>query len=1242
MPTGVLHLKEVDTDEITLDGTLSVSGASTLEGATVANSTLSVGGAATLADASATNVNVSGTLSVAGKTTMGGDIIPDTNDAYDIGSPEFKIRDLYVSNNSIWVGDDMKISNEGGKLKFRKRKTNVVPQAILDAGANAGHANEQATADAALAHAGVGHLSQMKLQHWFKFMRTMNQVAKITDIFRDNNDDYEESSASDAWKEIPETNKIYTNSLVGVGTSDPDDTLHVKGSLKVESETGFKLIRTSVGGTDPTVVIDTHNFGTDETVNDLTGRGDSKYTKLYRVYGRNSEGVGRSWYWGYANDDYANISLAFDGGGIPDPDIAFTFTTASELYCNKVFAALGGNADTATLAAEATKLATPRKINGVDFDGTQDITLSTEATKLATPVNINGVAFDGSSDIQVTTINTDAATGNPFTKMTGGAPTDTYSFLLNGPRPGTLSGGAVHFINGEGRSDDGGVSTYTIRNDSGNLRLGRAGSTTKIEGNVEFVNNPTGVSNDLIEAAGGDYGSINVTSNRNNWGGYSIFNQWNFMARTNDISCGIFDDGKNKWSINCVRESYTYLYFNGDWKMRTESYGVRINSDLYVDRVGFGTDIGYRIEKSGGDYMTVTTQGSKNEWGGYNIQNQWGLMAHTNGAECGIFNDQDNQWGMICGRNSHTYLHWSGDWKMRTEDWGVRIAGRLHLDGYGWIDDKINARLAPDASTQRITASDFGWRYGGNGHTSHANYGGNGDWYIRSNSSSGSVNIQDTGGITYIKGVLYSGNNHFTGANGAIQIWQQSSGYSCDAISCRAHHETNHIINFLNSSGTLKGRIQGQNAGSIVIHYSSDERMKKDVQPMGSSLERVRNLNPCTYKWISDGKDDYGFIAQEVFRVFPEMRSDITSQMAKPCCEDEYEYPLNKDGTDYIHGLDYGKFTPYLTKAIQELDDKVEETNCRKSFISDIGYSEIKDHEGLIVSASTNEYKNGKPTLKLSDVERDKKCYGIILGKNTRSVDSDTDVQRHGDGKMWVINTAGNLESGDLITTANIKGYGTKQDDDLMRSYTVAKLTQDCDFTPKNVPVKRKKQEVREVTYYVQDYWIEITEFIKYKKEDLVERTVTKYLKYCDDSENDPSEHYTEIITPEISQKDYDELSEEERKNYKVQKVLKKNCYEYDHLEDKTNYIKISETGYYLNEQRESTRLMPECCGAYESKTRKELVDVLDENGQIQWEDSNDREESYEIRYLDANGVVTDKEHAVHIAALVGCTFHCG
>ena len=167
----------------------------------------------------------------------------------------------------------------------------------------------------------------------------------------------------------------------------------------------------------------------------------------------------------------------------------------------------------------------------------------------------------------------------------------------------------MHFINGAGRSDDGGVSTYTIRNDSGNLRLGRAGSTTRIEGTVEFANTPSGLGgSDLIEGAAGDFGSINVTSNRGSWGGYSIFNQWNLMAHTNHANCGIYDDGKNKWSIHCNRESHTYLYWNGAWRMRTESYGVQIPTDLYVNRVGFGVDINHRIERSGGDYMTVTTQ----------------------------------------------------------------------------------------------------------------------------------------------------------------------------------------------------------------------------------------------------------------------------------------------------------------------------------------------------------------------------------------------------------------------------------------------------------------------------------------------------------------------------------------------------------------------------------------------------------------------------------------------------------
>jgi hypothetical protein len=53
-----------------------------------------------------------------------------------------------------------------------------------------------------------------------------------------------------------------------------------------------------------------------------------------------------------------------------------------------------------------------------------------------------------------------------------------------------------------------------------------------------------------------------------------------------------------------------------------------------------------------------------------------------------------------------------------------------------------------------------------------------------------------------------------------------------------------------------------------------------------------------------------------------------------------------------------------------------------------------------------------------------------------------------------VANTNGNLVSGDYITSSNVAGYGQRQDDDILHSYTVAKITMDCDFSPEDLPVQ--------------------------------------------------------------------------------------------------------------------------------------------------------------------------------------------
>jgi len=55
-------------------------------------------------------------------------------------------------------------------------------------------------------------------------------------------------------------------------------------------------------------------------------------------------------------------------------------------------------------------------------------------------------------------------------------------------------------------------------------------------------------------------------------------------------------------------------------------------------------------------------------------------------------------------------------------------------------------------------------------------------------------------------------------------------------------------------------------------------------------------------------------------------------------------------------------------------------------------------------------------------------------------------VNALGEGRIIVTNINGEINSGDLITSSNIPGYGQKQDDDLVRSYTVGKATEDVDW----------------------------------------------------------------------------------------------------------------------------------------------------------------------------------------------------
>ena len=108
------------------------------------------------------------------------------------------------------------------------------------------------------------------------------------------------------------------------------------------------------------------------------------------------------------------------------------------------------------------------------------------------------------------------------------------------------------------------------------------------------------------------------------------------------------------------------------------------------------------------------------------------------------------------------------------------------------------------------------------------------------------------------------------------------------------------------------------------------------------------------------------------------------------------------------------------------------------------------------------------PSVGFTTKKNDKRCFGVI-SKSTKidefktrsvynegawSVELNKNLLKNrcwvnsiGEGAVLVTNANGNFENGDFITTSEDAGYGIKQDDDLLHNYTVAKITEDMDFT---------------------------------------------------------------------------------------------------------------------------------------------------------------------------------------------------
>ena len=199
----------------------------------------------------------------------------------------------------------------------------------------------------------------------------------------------------------------------------------------------------------------------------------------------------------------------------------------------------------------------------------------------------------------------------------------------------------------------------------------------------------------------------------------------------------------------------------------------------------------------------------------------------------------------------------------------------------------------------RVGMSDGGWKV--NQTCLWVNWGndwgqpGDNAWYV---TNSGEMNCRGT--ANFYKKIDFS-------TTSSVNFYGRNTFYT-------DLHMTNKDIlgDGSNPKGGKNAVVWWNQVGSGSVKYwsdkASDKRLKENITPATiNALDIINKLDMVEFDFIKDKKhEEVGLIAQEVEKVIPQAIS---------------RNPENED--DFLH-IDYIAFVPYLIKAIQELNQKVE------------------------------------------------------------------------------------------------------------------------------------------------------------------------------------------------------------------------------------------------------------------------------------------------------------------------------
>ena len=245
----------------------------------------------------------------------------------------------------------------------------------------------------------------------------------------------------------------------------------------------------------------------------------------------------------------------------------------------------------------------------------------------------------------------------------------------------------------------------------------------------------------------------------------------------------------------------------------------------------------------------------------------------------------------------------------------------------------------------------------------------------------------------------------------------------------------------LYGEGNISAYLVGPSVSTVPPLVFSDQKIKTNVRKMDSCMELVMKLRPVNYDFnnsefpelrLSKGKQ-YGFIAQEVKSVFP----DLVQNINKPEFKDKEGIVTSKGG-EYT-AMNYFELIPILTKALQEQQasivsqqNKINELN--QKVLQLIGNNEptdnqnpdkaqldviLSDHDVVLLDQNVpNPF--AEQTVISYSIPRNTKSAQILFYNTAGKLIKSVNVRENGKGKLNVF--ADDLSSGIYSYTLVIDG----------------------------------------------------------------------------------------------------------------------------------------------------------------------------------------------------------------------------